>query len=121
MIMKFIESVLSFLRSKFMTKIFVDNGTGRIKLANVFVKVKINKEKTSKIKLNGKLIFLPHFGGNARTSIILGKNSRLIVIGDFVQGDGIKIFINANAELIIGGCDSEPTSGITSNSLTHGI
>jgi acetyltransferase-like isoleucine patch superfamily enzyme len=115
--MKFIKNVLSYLRSKIMTIKYVDSGSGRIKLSDAFVNVKIKKEKGSQIILNGKLILQPHFGGNSTTSITMGENSQLVINGNFVLGDGIKIFINSNAKLILGGCKNEPTSGITSNSV----
>jgi len=103
------------LRSLLLTKKLVDSGTGRLKLATPFLNVKIIKKKGSQVTLNGRLSLTPNLGGNAPISIIMGTNSKLTINGDFVLGDGVKIFINDNAELIIGGRELEFRSGITSN------
>lgn len=45
----------------------------------------------------------------------MGRNSRLIVNGDFVIGNGVRISIDDNGVLEFGGKLHEPTSGITAN------
>lgn len=65
--------------------------------------------------MNGKLRIIPNLGGNAPVSITMGINSKLVINGDFILGDGVKIFVNDNAELIIEGRELESRSGMTSN------
>ena len=47
----------------------------------------------------------------------MGKDSKLIVNGDFVIGHGVRIMLSNNAELSFGGKEVESDSGITSDTL----
>lgn len=49
-------------------------------------------------------------------SISLGKNSSLIIDGDFTIGNGTRIFLDEGAFLYIGGNKYESASGITEKS-----
>ncbi|HHT23868.1 MAG TPA: hypothetical protein GXZ87_11285 [Bacteroidales bacterium] len=114
--MNIVKRIIRKIRSKLLTRKFV-SGTGEIRLATPFYKIKIIKEEDSVFELSGKLTFMNYYNGNAPVYIHLGKNSRLIIDGDFIIGDGVKIIIDNNAELVIGGGKKETASGITSNTL----
>lgn len=115
--MNIVTKVLKIIRAFLITKKHKDAGSGHFKLSSPFVKLNIKKEKGSKLILNGKLIITQYYGGKLATIISLGKNSKLFIDGDFVLGDGVKIYLSDNSELRIGGKCIEPISGITSNSM----
>lgn len=113
--MDFVRTTIRYMRSYYLTKQLKDCGAGRIKLATPFIQVKITKQKGSKVQINGRLSISPNLGGNSPISITMGANSKLVINGDFVLGDGCKIFIGDNAELTIGGRKFEDRSGLTSD------
>lgn len=115
--MIYIGKILKLLRAKYLTSKYIDEGSGKFKLSSPFVKFQINKKIGSEIILNGKLIVTQYYGGRATTVISLDKNAKLIIDGDFVLGDGVKIYLSENSELRLGGRSNEPISGITSNSM----
>ena len=86
-----------------------------IRYKNLFSTLHIIKEEKSSLIINGSLCIESFFGGNNNSMIHLGKNSTLTIDGDFIIGNGVKIFLYENAELYIGGKLNESASGITEN------
>lgn len=82
-----------------------------------FLKVKIYKERHSRINIKERLLFEPWINGRGRTVITLQTNALLDVQGEFTLGDNIKIFIASDGQLILKGKRLESASGITANSV----
>ena len=80
-------------------------------------KVYITKKKNSKLIIKNRLIFDPFIDSKSSTSISLDQNAKLIVENDFSLGNGIKVFVGANATLNLKGKDIESASGITADSV----
>jgi len=95
----------------------IDAGNVKITLISHFLKIHIVKNKSSRFIVNGNLRFQSHLLGGTSTSIILNDNSELIIDGDFVIGQNVKIYLSKNSKLYIGGKDKESDSGITSDCI----
>lgn len=126
-ISKFKEAPLSFLsflfvaiickiRSKYYSK-FIDEGGGKIIITKPFIKFKLIKHDTAQLYVKGNFRIIPHVGGDDIIYIKLNQNSNLIIKGDFVIGQGVRVVVSDNATLSFGGKDKESDSGITSDSL----
>jgi len=94
-----------------------DEGHGRIIVKDPFLDIKIIKKRGARITLNGDLIIKSHLMGTSPVRIILKEGSLLIVDGQFIIGNGVKISLERGARLEIGGKNKESASGITSDSL----
>lgn len=79
--------------------------------------VKISKNRKATVIIKDRLIFEQWLNGDGRTTLILGENAKLIVEREFVLGNGIKVSIGNNAQLILKGKEKESASGITANSV----
>lgn len=79
------------------------------------VKLKIIKCKNSNFIVKGKLYISSYMNGKEEVYIRIGENSSILIDGDFVLGNGTKIFLENNANLYIGGKKNESLSGITKN------
>ena len=77
------------------------------------LKLNINKGINSKLIINNKLFINSYMGGKEEIYIRLGKNSKLIIDGEFSIGNGTQIYVEDNATLSIGGKENESLSGIT--------
>ncbi|WP_303317678.1 hypothetical protein Q4Q34_17335 [Flavivirga abyssicola] len=95
----------------------INNGGGKIIITEPFLKFSLRKQKASNLFVKGTLRITSHIGGNSKTVISLGSNSILKVNGDFSIGDGVRVMLNANSSLTIGGKNKESDSGITCNTL----
>jgi acetyltransferase-like isoleucine patch superfamily enzyme len=96
---------------------YIYQGTGKIIISDPWLSVKITKSKGARIIVNGNFRIASHLGGTIPVRIILGQNATLCVDGDFIIGQGVRLFINDNANLYIGGKRHESDSGITADSL----
>ncbi len=79
--------------------------------------LKIKKNKNSKLIIKKKLIFESWMSLNGKSSLLLNKNSTLIVENDFSIGDNIKIHLSDNSKLVLKGKKNESASGITASSI----
>jgi acetyltransferase-like isoleucine patch superfamily enzyme len=94
----------------------ISGGNGKIIMNNPFLKVTIILEKDARFILNGNLKIINHIGGEAPVFIYLSENSCLNIKGDFLIGNGVRIYLHKNSKLTIGGKRVESESGITENS-----
>lgn len=90
-------------------------GNGKIICTDPFFKIKITMGKNSELILNGDLTLLTHMEGNLISYINIGDNAKMIIDGPFVIGNGVRIHLNKDSTLHIGGADKEDLSGITEN------
>jgi len=88
-----------------------------IRINDMFLGINISVSPTAKFVCNGILRIEKWQGGSEPVSIILGENSKLVIDGDFVIGNGTRIFVDPGASLYIGGKKHESASGITERSL----
>jgi hypothetical protein len=102
------------IRSKYYTY-KIDSGGGKIIITKPFINFKINKHKTSELSINGNFRIIPHLSGNSPVVISMGMNSKFIVGGDFMVGQGVMFGLGANSILSIGGKYLESDSGITAD------
>jgi len=84
---------------------------------NGHVCVKIKKAKNALFEIHEKLLFERWLNGAAVTTITIQENAKLSVDKTFTLGDGIKVFVNSNAELLLKGREYESASGITANAV----
>ncbi|SFI09203.1 acyltransferase [Halpernia frigidisoli] len=105
------------IKSVYYTAIYVDDGGGKISLGDPYLKFKFIKGKNSKFILRGTLNIIPHISGTENVVISLAEESLLDIKGDFVIGNGVRIFLEKSAFLQIGGRRFESGSGITANSI----
>ena len=110
------SKIICVFRSYYFTRM-IDDGGGRIVITKPFLKFKLKKHKDAYISIKGDFRVIPHVGGNTNSFISMGKNSKLIIGGDFIIGQGVRISIGSNAELSFGGKEKESDSGITSDTL----
>lgn len=96
---------------------YIDEGIGKIVIRDSNIALKINKDKGSKLILNGDLIINSHIGGNNPIVINLGTNAVFEIAGDFMIGNGVKIAVNEGAVLYFGGKNIESASGITADTI----
>lgn len=109
--------ILCRLKSIYLTKCYVTEGTGKIVITDPFLNIKIKKGNKSKFILNGNLTIEPFQMGTSPVRIILGKDSVLDIKKDFTIGNGVTISLSGGSKLEIGGRENENGSGITANSL----
>jgi len=107
--------LIIYLKTFFLKKKF-DNENVKIYISDPFLKITIIKEKDSKLIINGTLKFIRHLGGNGEIWIYLSENSTLQINGDFIIGNGVRIYLSKNSKLCFGGKSKESESGITENS-----
>ena len=92
------------------------------KLASLCVRVgrdqriRITRASNSKINLIGFIRVDNWEGASTPSSIIVGENSTLRVLGNFSIGPGVHITVGPNATLEFGGKSVSSGSGITANS-----
>jgi acetyltransferase-like isoleucine patch superfamily enzyme len=79
-------------------------------------RVKISKEKGAKLIISDRLILERWTHRKATTVIELKKDSKIIIENQFMLGDGIKVYLNEGANLILKGRKNESGCGITGNS-----
>jgi acetyltransferase-like isoleucine patch superfamily enzyme len=77
----------------------------------------VKKHESAVIEGEGRIVLRSHLQGVEAASLTMGRNSRLIVHGNFAIGNGVRISLEDNAVLEIGGCLREPTSGITAQAI----
>lgn len=83
-----------------------------VRISGRIVPVKIFNQKANVI-IKGNLIIESWQNGNTLISISLGKGARLEIENDFIIGQGVKILVESNASLKIGGKNLSSGSGIT--------
>lgn len=81
------------------------------------VKLKISKSPTAKLIIREKLFVEKWKTENAYATIYLGKNSKLLIEKEFIVGDGVKLHVANDGELILRGKKNSSGSGITANSV----
>lgn len=106
---------LCFTKSKWYTFRYV-SGSGSIIFRQSFMKLRIVKDPSAKLILNGDLVLDSHLNLNGGVSITLSKNSLLTINNRFNIGQNCGILVCEDAILSIGGADKEDVSGITSDS-----
>jgi acetyltransferase-like isoleucine patch superfamily enzyme len=115
MLRNLIIALLVRVRSFFLKR-KLSNKNSRVEIDNPFLKISIIKEEGANFLVNGTLKFHDFVGGgNDPIQIYLAKNSTFLVSGDFMIGPGVKISIEKNGFLKVGG-KGEFDSGITCNS-----
>ena len=107
------STTIKSLRSRWLSR-RITSGSGNIMVASPCLPVSINVHATARFEVNGSLRFKSHLGGDERIVIHVGRNSELCIGGDFVIGNGVRIFVADNAKLFVGGKGHESDSGITS-------
>ena len=117
--MKFLLKLIRFIyrpiKLYFLNKKVTD-GRGKIICLDPFFKIKIKLGHNSKLILNGDLTFLTHLEGNLLSYINISDNATMIIDGPFTIGNGVRIHLQQDSILHIGGADKEDLSGITENS-----
>jgi acetyltransferase-like isoleucine patch superfamily enzyme len=105
------------VRSLFLSR-YVDNKNKElpINLISPNLKVIIDKDRTAKLIINGTLKISSYMYGTEPVMIRLGKNSKLVIDGDFIIGNGTQIYLNEESNLYIGGQKNESGAGITEKS-----
>lgn len=111
-----IRSLVCRIRSTYYSS-FIDEGSGKITLSDPWLRVRIQKIKGALLIINGNFRITPHLGGTTPVRILLDRNSKLQIDGDFVIGQGVRISLKEGAELYFGGKREESDSGITSDTL----
>ena len=91
------------------------HGLGRFVRRDGKVKVKIHVAKGAQVVLKGHIIFQSDLGEIGCTTINVGKNAKLIVLGDFQIGPDVMIMVCDGAELVVGGKRNASASGVTSS------
>ena len=79
-------------------------------------KVYIEKSKSAKFIIKDRLILDRWTNKNGSISLTLKDNASITIYSRFTLGDGIKVFVNNNAELVLKGRRHESGAGITANS-----
>jgi acetyltransferase-like isoleucine patch superfamily enzyme len=110
-------SIIRKIRSYFLKRKIL-NKDAQIIFSNAFFKVKIVKDKSAKIIVNGKLTFGTSMN-NTPVNINLSENATLQVDGDLTLGSGVEILVGRNGFLKIGGKDTEKVSIIGSGSKIY--
>jgi acetyltransferase-like isoleucine patch superfamily enzyme len=95
----------------------IDSGGGKITITEPFMKINILKSSNAKLNISGELKIVPHEGGNTPVFIRMASNSTISINGDFVIGNGVRICLSPNSEIIFGGKDIESECGITADTL----
>jgi len=96
---------------------YIDDGNGRFIIQDPNIKLRLKKNKGSKLLVNGTVIINSHIGGINPVVISLGVDSILEIAGDFSIGNGVKIILEEKAVLYFGGKEIESASGITSDTI----
>jgi acetyltransferase-like isoleucine patch superfamily enzyme len=94
----------------------IDDGGGSVVVNNPLMRIRIRKDNGSRLVVNGTIAFTPSLEGDERTTIHLCEGSTLKISGDFQIGNGVRIWLDKNASLFVGGRKNESGSGITCNS-----
>lgn len=111
-----LKRLICIVRSIYFSSL-IDNDGGKIIVTSPFLKIKIIKNKRSKFLLNGTLKIGTWGGGNSPVVISLAEGSSLTIKKDFEIGNGVRIILNSEASLTIGGKQNESASGITADTL----
>lgn len=90
-------------------------GRGRFLRRDSRVKVTVNLAVGSNVDLQGNVIFKSEMGQRGHTKISVGKGATLRILGDFVIGPEVLIFVGDGAELVIKGKVASSGSGITAS------
>jgi acetyltransferase-like isoleucine patch superfamily enzyme len=112
-----IRFIICKIRSFYYTWKYIDEGDGKIIFMDPFIKVNITKQKTSVLKIAGRLKIIPQIVGANPISIQMSSNSRFEINDDFIIGYGVKIALMQNSSLIFGGKEIESESGITADTI----
>ncbi|POD92960.1 acyltransferase [Pectobacterium odoriferum] len=85
---------------------------------NIF-KVIVKKNSKAIIISNVKIaiLFEGFFYGNGSSTLSFGDGSQVVIDNTFLIGDGVKIIVEEEARLYIGGKDKNDLSGITCNTI----
>jgi acetyltransferase-like isoleucine patch superfamily enzyme len=97
--------------------LYIDEGSGKITISDPWLRIKIRKSKGARLIINGNFRITTHLCGTSPVRILLSNNSKLQIDGDFVIGQGVRIYLRDGAELYFGGKREQSDSGITSDTL----
>ncbi|MCR4535214.1 acyltransferase [Shewanella xiamenensis] len=100
-------------------KIFGFSFFPRVFFSNETFRVIVNKSGSAIIQSNSKiaLVFESFIHGVNRTVIQIGNNAKLEISNTFQIGDGCKIIVSDDAQLMLKGCLNGESSGVTCDSL----
>ncbi|WP_316737876.1 hypothetical protein [Pedobacter aquatilis] len=114
----FLKSPINFFYSVILTLFYVDKYSCFPAFEiNGNVNFKLLKKKGAYLQINGRLTLEQWLYGKEQILLSLNENSNIIIENDFTIGNGVRIFVDKNAKLIIKGKQSETASGITANSI----
>lgn len=111
----FLSKTICKIRSWWYTRLV--DGSGKIVVLDPFQVINIKKAPGAQLYVHGLLKIYRHMDGRAAIVINLAENARLEFNGDFCIGQGVRMYVHKNAELVFGGKDKESDSGITSDVL----
>jgi len=80
-------------------------------------RIKISKLKGATLEIREKLIFEQWLLGNERIVLSLSQKSNCVIQNEFTIGNGVRIFVAPEGNLLIKGRENESGSGITANSV----
>ncbi|KRD07490.1 hypothetical protein ASE21_18565 [Flavobacterium sp. Root901] len=114
----FLKSPINWFYAAYLTFRFVDEYSFFPAFQiNGSMKIKVKKQKNAKLVIKNKLILERWLNGDGCISFSLGNNAKCIIENDFILGQGTKIYLAPNAQLILHGKSKESGSGITANSV----
>lgn len=105
--------VREFRRRRLMARISHPSLSARVEFRDPYQPVVVEMAPAARFILNGVLRLNSFQGLKEAIFIGLGRNSKLHIDGDFELGPGVRIWVDDDAELYIGGCRKESSSGIT--------
>lgn len=108
------SNIIGYFKGIYYTKMYA-NGEGKIVFASPFIRLNIQKTRSSKLILDGNLILSHHIDSKGCIRIHMDDRSKLHISNNFSLGEGVAIFVQSDASLEIGGQYIESASGITCN------
>ena len=95
----------------------IDHGGGKIILTSPFIRLTIQKHKTSDLTVFGIVKLIQPVGNYSSVTISMAMNSRFDINGDFAVGSGVTFILASNSTLSIGGNDKKSISEMSADSM----
>ncbi len=115
--LRLVSKIARTLRARVMIRQVTQKSDGaRIVLSDAMLPVRLIVEPSAKFILNGRLTFESYLGRREQIYVKLGRDSTLLIDGDFNIGPGCRIVVEPGASLSIGGRRNENLAGLTENS-----
>lgn len=109
--------ILREIRGKYLTnKVTERSREGRVVIGDAFLPINIQVERGAKFIVRGRLRFESFQGLREVVFLSLGRDSTLVIDGDFNLGPGCRIVVEPGGYLYIGGRRIENLCGITERS-----